>query len=96
MNDEFASGQSAIVGDATSGIGEAPGLEPVDQGSHPGIAVTQCSGADRDNGIPILALKRWQVDRPDLLLKRVYERGGLDNNSPAIFSSTAKPALQSL
>ena len=79
MNDGFASGQSAIVGDATYGIGEAPGLESVDQGSHPGIAVAQCSGADRDNGIPILALKRWQVDRPDLLLKRVYEHAGLDS-----------------
>ena len=34
MNDGFPRGQSAIVGAATYGIGEAPGLESIDLAAH--------------------------------------------------------------
>jgi hypothetical protein len=27
---------------------------------------------------PIQALKRWQIDKPDLFVKRVYKHAGLD------------------
>ncbi|MDP2431035.1 MAG: hypothetical protein Q8O33_03295, partial [Pseudomonadota bacterium] len=30
---------------------------------------------------PIQALKKWQADKPELFVKRVYKQAGLDNYS---------------
>ena len=40
---------------------------------------------------PIQALKSWQVERPDLFIKRVYEQAGLDTCACPNHSSDVRP-----
>ena len=38
---------------------------------------------------PTQALKRWQIDKPELVVKRVYEQAGLDTSGPQTRRSNA-------
>ncbi|PIW39252.1 MAG: IS481 family transposase, partial [Hydrogenophilales bacterium CG15_BIG_FIL_POST_REV_8_21_14_020_62_31] len=45
---------------------------------------------------PIQALKKWQTEKPELFVKRVYKQAGLDRKGPCFVRATEEPRIRGL